>query len=98
MATANWGEGAWGLGAWGEGSISVSVNVTGVASSSSIGTVNVVGLANVSPTGVTASGAIGIETVAAKANVDVTGVFATGEIGIVKTGVGIAVIGLEAEL
>jgi len=59
----------------------VSVNVTGVSATGSVGTVTVQAEANALPTGVFATGAVGTTTVQAKANVSSTGVEALGAVG-----------------
>ncbi len=70
-----WGRGEWGDGAWGNPD---PVAVTGVAGTSSVGSVTVVGAANVTLTGVSATGAIGTEIVGISVTVSLTGVSASG--------------------
>jgi hypothetical protein len=55
--------------------------VTGVAAAGDVGSVTVVGPANVSVTGVAATGAVGSATVEAAGQVEVTGLAGTGGVG-----------------
>lgn len=55
------------------GSVSVSVDVTGVQATGQVGAVAVTGTATVLLTGVSATGFVGVATVAANADVPVTG-------------------------
>lgn len=59
----------------------VSVNVTGVFATGSVGTVTVTGTAVVSPTGNAGTGSAGTVTVTGFALVDITGLFGTGSAG-----------------
>lgn len=59
----------------------VSVNVTGVSGTGSVGSVTVTAKANTSVTGVAGTSAVGSATVAADANTSVTGVAGTSAIG-----------------
>ena len=77
--------------------LGVGASVTGLAATSAVGSVTVVGPANVSVTGIAGTGGVGSVTVDAAGQVDVTGIAATGGVGAVTvtqgTGVDVAVTG-----
>jgi len=77
--------------------LGVGASVTGLAATSAVGSVTVVGPANVSVTGIAGTGGVGSVTVDAAGQVDVTGIGATGGVGAVTvtqgTGVDVAVTG-----
>lgn len=71
--------------------------VTGVAAAGDVGSVTIVGPANVSVTGIAATGGVGSVEIDAAGQVEVTGVAATGGVGSVTvtqgTGINVAVTG-----
>ena len=77
--------------------LGVGASVTGLAATSAVGSVTVVGPANVSVTGIAGTGGVGSVTVDAAGQVDVTGIAATGGVGAVTitqgTGVNVALTG-----
>ena len=77
--------------------LGVGASVTGLAATSAVGSVTVVGPANVSVTGIAGTGGVGAVTVDAAGQVDVTGIAATSAVGAVTvtqgTGVDVAVTG-----
>ena len=77
--------------------LGVGASVTGLAATSAVGSVTVVGPANVSVTGIAGTGGVGSVTVDAAGQVEVTGIAATGGVGAVTvtqgTGVNVALTG-----
>ena len=77
--------------------LGVGASVTGLAATSAVGSVTVIGPANVSVTGIAGTGGVGSVIVDAAGQVDVTGIAATGGVGAVTvtqgTGVDVAVTG-----
>ena len=80
--SVGWGRSTWGAGPWGQpASVSVSVSVSGVASTSALGTVTLDAEANVIPTGQVATSALGSLSVVAKANVTPSSQVGTSALG-----------------
>jgi len=79
-----WGRDTWGSQVWG-GTYNVTINVSGVQSSTAIGSVNTIANADVLPSGIEATFDIGSPTISGTANLSLTGIEATTSLGTVVT-------------
>jgi hypothetical protein len=77
-AITGWGRGTWSQGPW---DAPIPVIVTGEAATGAVGSVTVIGVANVPVVGLAVTGGVGSVVVTADANVNVTGETATGGVG-----------------